>query len=117
MVTVVTLNAQGQWTHRLEIPEGHAIPDGYVLYVDQPAVPDPIKDFEQAMVAARSAMAGILDALPLADRMKIQTLRVQVEAALDKGQVDLALYIVTNASVDAHLLPVRDQILALFPQA
>ena len=70
-----------------------------------------------AMASARSAMAEILDALPLEDRMKIQTLRVQVEDALDKGQVDLALYIVTNASVDAHLLPVRDQILALFPQA
>lgn len=70
----------------------------------------------EAMSSARSAMAAILDALDMDDRMELQNLRVQVEAALNLGQVDLAYYIVTNAAIPAHLETVRTQILALFPQ-
>lgn len=71
MVTVVTLNAQGQWTHRMEIPEGHAIPDGYVLYVDQPAVPDAWRDF-QAAVLAGYAVPGHGFTLALGDEDRAQ---------------------------------------------
>lgn len=67
------------------------------------------------LTLARAAMAAILDALPLADRMVSQPLRVQSEHALNLGQIDLAKYIVTNAVIPAHLEDTRTAILALFP--
>lgn len=67
------------------------------------------------LALARAAMAAILDALPLADRMVSQPLRVQAEHALNLGQIDLAKYIVANAVIPAHLEDTRTAILSLFP--
>lgn len=75
---------------------------------------DPMSPAEM-LTLARNYMAAILDALPLADRMVSQPLRVQSEHALNLGQIDLAKYIVTNAVIPAHLEDTRTAILALFP--
>ena len=67
-----------------------------------------------ALAAARLAMAAILDALPVADRAIVLPIRTSVEAALDRGDIELALYTVSTATVPEHLESTRTQILALF---
>lgn len=69
----------------------------------------------EQLAAARTAMAAILDALPVADRAVVLPIRTSVEAALDRGDVELALYTVQTAAVPGHLEPTRTAILDLFP--
>lgn len=69
----------------------------------------------QAAAAARLAMAAMLDALPVADRAVVLPIRASVEAALDRGDVELALYTVSTATIPPHLETTRTAILALFP--
>lgn len=114
IVDVILLEEGADWSP----PEGcTAMELDSALAANIPYAADPPPAPADLMSSARSAMAAILDALNMDDRMELQNLRVQVEAALNLGQVDLAYYIVTNAAIPAHLETVRTQILALFPSA
>lgn len=63
----------------------------------------------------RSEMAALFDALPVAQRAALFSVRVAVEQALDRGWCDVARQIVADAAIPSELEPTRAAILALFP--
>lgn len=69
----------------------------------------------ELLAAARAQMAAILDALPVADRAVVLPIRTSVEAALDRGDVELAIYTLSTATIPEHLETTRTAILNLFP--
>lgn len=114
IVDVILLEEGADWSP----PEGCTVMAlNAALAANIPYAADPPPAPADLMASARSAMAAILDSQTLADRMILQTLRVDIEHALNLGQVDLALYTIVNAEIPAELEPVRAQILALFPQS
>jgi hypothetical protein len=69
----------------------------------------------RALSDARAAMAEILDGLNLDDQADYFAVRIAVEAALDRGRLDLAQRMVERTPVPPHLEDTKAALLDLFP--
>lgn len=72
-------------------------------------------DLIRIMYFAREQMSAILNSMSVADKFLLFKTRIAVEEALDRGEYELARYMVEQQEVPERLLDTKQQILDLFP--
>lgn len=84
-MVIVKLNEQGEWTHRLELPDGAAIPQGYILHDGQTKAPDAWQDYRIAIDSGCEVAPGIVLSLQDEDRQMFTSFIVLIQLAIQMG--------------------------------